>query len=149
LVLEYYFQLEDNMRDDVQAHVALSHIILQILEARRELATKAGFLERLENLTGGDSWKDEDPIEPCTVLKGLLSDIPCTYIILDRIDRCSCSARRLFERLLDIADGISTVVKVFIILGESQNLSVADLWMDHRSKVYGLELDQSTREALH
>jgi hypothetical protein len=101
------------------AYLVISKIIWQLLKQNPDLIQDPGRLRNIRNRIQHADWKKTCPKIPCDVLIELLSEIPKTYIILDRIDRCDCFSVNFLEQLFRVIRECQTVVKIFVVLCET------------------------------
>lgn len=124
IILHYFFCSHDDALNGRDAYMLISNLIAQLLVAVPELATDADRREHLSRLTGRDDWRDREPVQPCKFLAELIRAVPETeiYIILDRIDFCTCEVRCLVGRLEKMLGEVDKSVKILAVLGPLRSL---------------------------
>jgi hypothetical protein len=127
IITRCFVQTRPWMQENLAAYKVFSRIIIQLLEEKPDLVRDVSRLEKLKQRAQSTDWKRAEPKLPCEILGLLLADIPVTYIILDRIDRCRCSPVVLVNQLLQLVRECKTVVKIFAILGEIEQLDLKAL----------------------
>lgn len=126
IVLSYFPYTNDSSLDGKEAHALVSSLIVQLLTARPHLITDVNRRAKLAEIINSRKWREEEPRIPCEFLAELLCATAETeiYIILDRIDTCTCEITQLVGRLVKMLDDVhNKVVKVFAIMGPLQTLS--------------------------
>lgn len=151
-VLAYHFvQTDAWMADDVEIWVVIANVIWQILKGRPHLLRKDARATRLR--INVQKWNREKPDpKPFEDLLELLDDIPVTYIVLDRIDRCKGQSSKLIDRLLGLALNCKNIVKIFAVWGDGggkePDLSSLDNLPEGENNFFDVRLDQE-KQASH
>jgi hypothetical protein len=101
------------------AHAVVSKMIWQLLERKPDLVGNPDRLGDVRNRIQMQSWRHPIPKEPCGLLLEMLSAVPKAYIVIDRIDRADCDPVAFINELLRVIERCPTIVKIFVVLGES------------------------------
>ncbi|KAJ5273622.1 hypothetical protein N7478_008747 [Penicillium angulare] len=116
--ISYFVQTDPWQHCAPPAYLVLTNIIWQLLKSKPEILAKPGIKTDIEEEMQHTRWQAKLPLDPCKVLTRLLSFFPTTYILLDRLDRCSCSFDNLLDILLNVVKEATSVVKIFAIVDE-------------------------------
>ncbi|KAF2680447.1 hypothetical protein K458DRAFT_421394 [Lentithecium fluviatile CBS 122367] len=156
LLTRHLFFTQDNICGDADAAPGIADIIHQIITANPQTVTGPGRLQRLQDAASSEIWQGGDPSGPCHLLKSILEDeamrkYPAVCIVLDRIDRCTCTTSDLVNHLIEIIRDHKEppIIKIFIIL-EDHGVSKGALRLGCMSgRVNVVTEDQDFAIALH
>ncbi len=120
----YYFAHPTNyMERRMPAHKMLSSVISQLLALKPQLLRVPERVERLKVAFENDQWKGDDLVTISPVLRELFAELSMTYVILDRVDRCSCkgNVERLVNHLLEASNQEGCRIKILMLVAPNDD----------------------------
>ena len=116
-------------RAKTASYAIISQILLSALEQQTSCLLDVTKFSRLKSSIEDPGYKDAVPRLPCQLLSETIDcdPPPITYVVLDRIDACSCGTSTFLEVLLEVVVNCKSTVKVFAVVGGLGNFDAQDI----------------------
>lgn len=123
----------------------ISLLIWQFLERFPGLSEDTPFFEDVQSRIESREWADEDCSEQYQLLAELLSRRPQTYIVIDRLDSCTCPVDTFVQNLLSLCGKVTGVVKILAVVG-GKRFRREDIVSKEKARLQIIERDQQRRK---
>ena len=115
LAIFYLCQDQSFMEKDVPAHVVLSGLILQLLDAKTSILRDEVRYQTLSHSFSDEAWRAARSELPFAVLLELLNLFPEVHIMLDRVDRIKGSSYSFLNSLATLIKECQNKTKIFLV----------------------------------
>ena len=136
-------------KSKTESHMIFSQIILSALEQQASFVLDSTKYSHLKTSIEDPEYRDAVPRLPCQILTKIIEHDPdlVAYVVLDRIDACSCSTATFVERLLEVVLECKSTVKVFAVVGGLRDFDVHDITATgQKDRLHAIRLDQKVKK---
>ena len=108
------------MERDTPAHVVVSSLVYQVLDAQSSVLRDQQRFEELKRKLSDRSWSASSATAAFAVLSELLESFSKVYILLDRVDRVKGDPDKFLEPLVNLVKWSKCTIKVFLTASSNQ-----------------------------